>query len=110
LASDLAWELLLFAGIEGDLFFWGFFWKRKMRSSSKKKEFTSPNVTPAKTCSEFRTIARDKRADVLKSFQVDKEVIVDTSDVCENNLLEKEAAVDTFDLHPGLIRHIGQVY
>jgi hypothetical protein len=101
----------LFAGIEGEFFFWGFFWKRKMISSSKKKEFTSPGVTPAKTCSEFRTpIARDKRADVLKSFQVDKEVIVDTSEVCENNLLEKEAVVDTFDMPPGFIRHIRQVY
>ncbi|KAF3323386.1 hypothetical protein FCM35_KLT12117 [Carex littledalei] len=73
--------------IGGDLFFWGFFWKHKMRSGSKKKKSTSSDIIPSKTSSElgaspdFRTpIARDKTADVLKHNQVDK-VVADTLDV-----------------------------
>lgn len=118
MASDLAWEPLPFAGIGEDLFFWGFFWKRKTRSGSQKKKFTSSNVTPGKTSSElgasseFRTpIGQDKRADILKHNQVGNEVIIDISDVCENNSLEEEVVADTFYVPPGFTKpSIGQVY
>ncbi|XP_078155093.1 uncharacterized protein LOC144551136 isoform X2 [Carex rostrata] len=73
--------------IEGDLFFWGFFWKHKMRSGSKKKKSTSYDINPSKTSSEFgaspdfRTpIALDKTVDVVKHNQVDQ-VVADTLDV-----------------------------